>query len=53
MTEFVKCDLCKTEICEPEKCTFATVRRMINGKQYYFCCEAHAKEFEAKKKKKK
>ena len=52
MTEFVKCDLCETEICGPEKCAFAVVKRMINGKQYCFCCEAHAKEFEKKKKKK-
>jgi YHS domain-containing protein len=53
MTEFVKCDLCEIEICEPEKCTFAVVKRVINGRQYYFCCEAHAREFEKEKKKKK
>ena len=52
MTEFVKCELCKTEICKPEKCTFAVVKRTINGRQYYFCCESHAKEFEKKKRKK-
>jgi len=51
MTEFIKCELCKIEICEPEKCTFALVKRRIDGKQYYFCCEAHAREFEKKKKK--
>jgi len=51
MTEFIRCELCKTEICEPEKCTFALVKRKIDGIQYYFCCEAHAREFEKKRKK--
>lgn len=53
MSRFIKCELCNVEICEPEKCTFAIDKRMINGKEYYFCCEAHAVEFEKKTKKKK
>jgi len=52
MSEFIKCELCNVEICEPEKCTFAITKRIIDGKEYYFCCEAHAKEFEKKKGKK-
>lgn len=52
MTEFIKCDLCNVEICSPEKCAFAVVKRKIDGKEYYFCCEAHAKEFGKKEKKK-
>jgi len=50
--EFIKCELCNVEICEPEKCTFAVSKRVIGGKEYYFCCEAHAKEFETKERKK-
>jgi YHS domain-containing protein len=52
MSKFIKCDLCSVEICEPEKCMFAITKRTINGNEYFFCCEAHAKEFERKKKKK-
>jgi len=52
MKEFIKCELCNVEICEPEKCAFAVIKREIEGKEYYLCCEAHAKEFEKKKKKK-
>ncbi len=50
MSTFVKCDLCKMEVCKGETCMFAVVKRTINGKDYHFCCEAHAKEFEKKKK---
>jgi len=52
VNEFIKCDLCNVEICEPEKCTFAITKRTISGKEYFFCCEAHAVEFEKKMKKK-
>jgi YHS domain-containing protein len=51
MSKFIKCDLCSSKICEPEKCIFAITKRIINGKEYYFCCEAHATEFEEMKKK--
>ncbi len=51
MKEFVRCELCNVEICGPEKCMFAVTKRIIGGKEYYFCCEAHASEFEKKKKK--
>jgi YHS domain-containing protein len=50
---FVKCDYCKTCISkETEKCVFAVYKRAINGKEYHFCCEAHASRFEKEKKKK-
>jgi len=51
---FVKCDYCKAVISkETEKCVFAIYKRIINGKEYLFCCEAHADRFEKEKKKKK
>ena len=53
MSKFIKCKLCNVEIREPEKCRFAINKRIINGKEYYFCCEAHAVEFENNLKKKK
>jgi YHS domain-containing protein len=52
VNEFVKCNLCNKEICEPEKCVFTTTERTIGGKEYYFCCEAYAVEFEKRIKKK-
>jgi YHS domain-containing protein len=50
----VKCDFCKNDICdETGKCIFAVHKRVIDGKDYYFCCEAHADNFEKEVKKKK
>lgn len=48
MNEFIKCKHCNVEICKADKCTFAISRRLIKGKEYFFCCEAHAREFEKK-----
>jgi YHS domain-containing protein len=49
---FVKCDYCKAGISkETEKCVFAVHKRIIDGKEYLFCCEAHADRFEKEKKK--
>jgi len=49
---FIKCDLCNVEICDDEgKCAFAIHKRLIDGKEYYFCCETHADSFEKSKKK--
>jgi YHS domain-containing protein len=51
---FIKCDYCKAGISkEAEKCVFAVHRRVIDGKEYLFCCEAHADRFEKEKKRKK
>ena len=50
----VKCDLCKTDICdETGKCVFAVYKRVIDGQEYRFCCEAHADRFERERKRKK
>jgi len=42
---FTKCKLCDTEI-ESERCIFAVHRKVINGREYYFCCPHCADEFE-------
>jgi len=51
---FIRCDYCKIDICdETGKCVFAIHKRVIDGTEYYFCCERHADKFEKEKKKKK
>jgi len=53
-TTFIKCDLCSVEICDDKtRCAFAVHKRVINGKEYYFCCEVHANSFEKETRKKK
>ncbi|MGQ9788015.1 MAG: hypothetical protein ACUVQM_01680 [Candidatus Hadarchaeaceae archaeon] len=47
MKDFIRCELCQAEI-QGEKCAFAVHRKVIGGKEYYFCCENHAKRFEGK-----
>ena len=49
MKTFVKCEMCESDI-SGEKCMFAIYKRTIGGKEHYFCCESHAKEFERKAK---
>jgi YHS domain-containing protein len=50
----IKCDLCKTDICDKSgACVFAVHKRVIDGKEYHFCCQAHADRFEREKKGKK
>jgi|YelNatPaOPRAMG01_1025707.scaffolds.fasta_scaffold88069_3 YHS domain-containing protein len=51
MTEFVRCRMCGLEL-RGEECLFATHRRVIGGREYLFCCERHADEFEKKMAKK-
>lgn len=51
---FLKCDYCKAEVADKSgKCVFAIHKRVIDGKEYYFCCESHADKFAKKKEKKK
>ncbi len=51
---FVKCDYCQECISkEAPKCVFAIHKRIIDGKEYQFCCEAHADRFEKESKKNK
>ncbi len=53
-TMVIKCDLCKVDICgESGACVFAVHKRVIDGKEYRFCCRAHADRFEREKKGKK
>ncbi len=52
MTKFVKCAMCKSDV-SGEACVFAIYKKKIDGKEYLFCCESHAKDFEKKLKKKK
>jgi len=52
-TTIVKCDLCKVDICDvTEKCVFAIYKRVIDGKEYQFCCQSHADRFERERKRK-
>jgi len=51
---FIKCDYCRADIRdETGKCVFAICRRVIDGREYSFCCEAHADRFEREKKRQK
>ena len=47
---FIKCGTCDGEISE-EKCVFAIYKKNIDGKEYSFCCNRCADEFEKKQKK--
>ncbi len=48
----VKCDYCKEGAPKQKgNCVFAVSKRVINGKEYLFCCEAHANRFEKESKK--
>lgn len=40
-----RCELCMADV-SGEKCVFAVYRRVIDGKEHFFCCEGHAEEFE-------
>ena len=44
MKSFIKCEICNTEI-SGEKCIFAAYKLEIDGKEHYFCCQQHAKDF--------
>lgn len=40
-----KCSFCKVPL-EGEVCQFATYKKIINGKEYVFCCESCVSKFE-------
>ncbi|MFQ6136905.1 MAG: hypothetical protein ACE5PM_06965 [Candidatus Hydrothermarchaeales archaeon] len=44
----MKCDACGVEI-PVEECEFAQLKKVINGKEYYFCCYSCEKIFGKKK----
>jgi YHS domain-containing protein len=48
--EVIKCKFCDAEVAN-EKCMFAIYKRVIDSKEYYFCSEIHANEFEEQNKK--
>jgi len=50
MKTFVKCDMCNVEV-PADRCVFATHRRVIDGKEYIFCCVRCAEAFEKRKNK--
>jgi YHS domain-containing protein len=50
--EFVRCDFCKSEI-PTETCKLATYSRTIDGKQFVFCCQQCAKQYEQRMRKEK
>ena len=37
MKKFVKCEVCEAEV-SVEHCEFATHKRIIDGKEYVYCC---------------
>jgi hypothetical protein len=39
-----KCALCNIDLSCNE-CAFSTVKKVIDGKEYSFCCERHSKQF--------
>lgn len=41
----MKCEFCSVEIVE--ECIFAH-KKVIEGKEYYFCCDRCLEEFESK-----
>jgi YHS domain-containing protein len=47
--KFVRCGYCKAEIPE-ETCKLASHRRIIDGREYLFCCAKCAERFLEKKK---
>jgi YHS domain-containing protein len=49
MKTFIKCEMCDAEI-PGDTCVFATHTRVIDGKEYVFCCVRCAEAFEKKKK---
>ena len=49
MKTFVKCEMCNAEI-PADRCVFATQTKVVDGKEYVFCCVRCAEAFEKKKK---
>jgi YHS domain-containing protein len=52
MSYFIKCELCEMEI-PADKCVFATCKKVIDGKEYVFCCLRCQQKFLEKREKKK
>ena len=48
--QFVRCEHCKMEIPQ-EKCELAAYKRVIDGKEYLFCCANCFQKYEQRTKK--
>jgi len=48
MKAFVKCEMCNAEV-PADRCVFATYRKVIDGKEYIFCCVRCAEAFKKRK----
>ena len=48
MKTFVKCEMCDVKI-PADRCVFATHKRVVDGKEYVFCCVRCAEAFEKSK----
>jgi YHS domain-containing protein len=49
MKTFVKCKMCKARV-PADTCVFAIHKKVIEGKEYIFCCKRCAEDFEKRKK---
>ena len=49
--KFIRCEICKAKIPQ-EKCELAVHHRVIDGKEYTFCCEKCAQQYLRKTKQK-
>lgn len=47
-TEFIRCELCKIEI-PSEICELAAYRKVVDGREYVFCCQKCAERYQQKK----
>jgi len=44
MKTFVKCEMCNAEV-PADRCVFATHKKVIDGKEYIFCCPTMQRKF--------
>ncbi|MFQ6064532.1 MAG: transcriptional regulator [Candidatus Bathyarchaeia archaeon] len=49
MKTFIKCEMCNARI-PTDSCVFATYEKVIDGKEYVFCCAHCAEAFERSEK---
>jgi YHS domain-containing protein len=48
--ESIHCEFCRVKI--PEKvCELSTYRKVVDGKEYFFCCRKCAERYQQKSKK--
>ncbi|MCJ7633790.1 transcriptional regulator [Candidatus Bathyarchaeota archaeon] len=43
--DFVQCSMCKTVLSEKD-CAFASYKKIIDGKETFFCCERCHDDYE-------